>query len=100
MTYDDGLVTAVAKAMQSSKAWPVVFQADAAAELSRAAIAAVLEWQGNQDKLSLENGLWSNVDEMAEGSTVKVMRKNLDAARKEIEEERQRQMERLWRRRL
>lgn len=53
--YDEGLVKAVAKAMQSSKAWPVVFQADAAAELSRAAIAAVLEWQGKQDKPKLDH---------------------------------------------
>ena len=37
------MVERVARAMQSSKAWPVVFQAGSAQELARAAIAAMRE---------------------------------------------------------
>lgn len=44
--YDDGLVEAVAKALEPLVGEP--FRAEFAEELARAAIAAVLEWQGKK----------------------------------------------------
>ena len=56
MTYDDGLVEAVAKAVEAAEPWSTFWSSDDAKSLARAAIAAVLEWQKQQPDYTIVRG--------------------------------------------
>lgn len=62
----DEIEDIIAKAMSASKAWPVVFEAGSAAELARAAVAA-LDAAGfviapKEASLAMQNAGWHEVD--------------------------------------